>query len=220
VDPLWPRLPSQQRDQRAVPAVGGLAAALALAVVLFACSANLAASVPSASAPRANTTPTPAATSVPASSSVGPSVTSIAACSAESLVAAGGRQGEGGVAHGDVAFTNTGHTPCSLSDAPAAVALLRADGTPLPLKLQAPTEAAGPTVVLDPGVDHAAWLVVYWMNWCGAAPGPLRIRIVLGGGSGTVVAPFDGPPNGDYVARCDLPGQPSTLQSDVFGAGR
>jgi hypothetical protein len=141
-------------------------------------------------------------------------------CSAASLVARGGRQGESGIAHGDVAFTNVGEALCSLSGAPAAVSLVRADGTQLPVKLLPSTASAGSlVVVLRPGAEQAAWLIVYGANWCAAAPGPLRIRITLGDARGTLDAPFDGPPDYDYVPRCDQPARPSTLQSDTFGSG-
>lgn len=211
---------AQRGDQREASSVAWLAAAIA--VVLAACSASPKSSLPSASTPGGSATPTAAAaaTSLAPSRSAEPTMTGSAVCLAESLIAVGGRQGETGVAHGDVAFTNVGPAPCSLSGPPVAVALLRADGKVLPLQLKAPIALVGPNVVLEPGVARSAWLVVYWTNWCGPAPGPLRIRVVLPGGSGTVIAPFDGPPDGSYVARCDLPGQPSTLQSDVFGAGQ
>ncbi len=190
-----------------------------LAVVLGACSGvPSGASSASAAAPMSSASPLGAMGSTAAGSTGSPAA-GVVSCSAASLVAQGGRQGESGIAHGDVAFTNAGDAPCSLAGAPAAVALLRADGTQLQVTLMPPTSSAGPLIVLKPGVEQAAWLVVYWANWCAAGPGPLRIRITLGGGRGTVSAPFDGPPDYDYVPRCDQPDQPSTLQSDTFGPG-
>ncbi|MGO9206519.1 MAG: DUF4232 domain-containing protein [Candidatus Limnocylindrales bacterium] len=201
--------------------------ACALAALLTGCVASpspsltLAPSSPIVSPP-ATPRPCPPGTLcyAPSASPTGSPATGVASCAAASLVASGGRQGESGIAHGDVAFTNVGDAPCSLSGAPAAVALVRADGTQLPVRLLPFTSPAGPVVVvLRPRAEQAAWLIVYWANWCAAAPGPLRLRITLGDARGTLDAQFDGPPDYDYVPRCDQPARPSTLQSDTFGPG-
>ncbi len=136
----------------------------------------------------------------------------LAPCQASALKAKAGRQGETGVVHGDVLLTNVGQTPCILGGAPLEVELVRTDGSPLRTDLLTPVPSPTQQVVLEPGVADAGWLIVYWANWCGAPPGPLQIRITLGGGAGTVSAPF----TGTLVARCDAPDRPSTLQTEDF----
>lgn len=141
-----------------------------------------------------------------------PSPTATAPCAAGSVRAHGGRQGASGQAQGTVDFTNIGATDCILEGVPAGIQLIQADGTPLDVGVSPPQQPGGPPVVLPPGVPDAADIVVYWSNWCGQPPGPLTIRLDLGGGRGEVSAPFDGPPAYDYVPRCDQPSQGSTLR--------
>jgi photosystem II stability/assembly factor-like uncharacterized protein len=127
-------------------------------------------------------------------------------CRAADLQIRGGRMGGGtGTAHADAYFTNVGPAPCSLSGDPVAVEFLRADGTALPIIAQAPEATPGPPVVLQPGAQDAASLALNWANWCGPAPGPLRIRITLPNGGGAVTGGLDGPPGYDFVPRCDAP---------------
>lgn len=131
-------------------------------------------------------------------------------CAASELHARGGRQGENTGAHGDIWFTNTGPHPCILRGIPR-LTLLRADGSPLPVRrARSPVPFSG-AVVLAPGKPRAAWLEVYWSNWCGPPLGPLHLQISLANGRGTLTSTFDGPPDGHYVPLCLAQGRPSTL---------
>lgn len=133
----------------------------------------------------------------------------LARCASAALRINAGRQGESLGAHGDIEFTNIGSGPCILRGLPT-VTIVRADGTSLPARLvRVPPLQLGP-VVLAPGRPDAADLVVFWANWCGHRPGPLRVRVTLPA-VGVVTGPFDGPPGYDYVPRCTSPGLPSTL---------
>lgn len=133
------------------------------------------------------------------------------ACAADNLQIRGGRMSGGtGTAHGDVYFTNVGSTPCSLSGDPTTIELLRADGSTLPLVPLAPEATPGPPAILIPRLRDGVSLAFNWANWCGPAPGPLRVRITLRAGD-TVTGPFDGPPGYDLVPRCDQPSGPSGI---------
>ena len=123
---------------------------------------------------------------------------------------AAGREGESGGAHGDIEFTNVGSRPCVLRGLPR-VAIVAADGKPLPVRLvRAPNLSLSPAV-LAPGTLNAADLVVFWANWCGRPPGPLSVWITLPAGGGVVTGPFNGPPDDNFVAECPGRGQPSTI---------
>jgi len=131
-------------------------------------------------------------------------------CTASALQARGGRQGENLGAHGDIWFTNTGSRPCILRGIPR-ITLVSADGAPLAVHRARSPVPFSHAVVLAPGKPRAAWLEVYWSNWCGPPPGPLHLRISLANGRGTLTSTFDGPPDGRYVPRCLAHGRPSTL---------
>jgi hypothetical protein len=90
------------------------------------------------------------------------------------------------------------------------VEFLTAKGAPLALTPTGPQPDPVPPATLAPGVRDAASVAYNWSNWCGKAPGPLRVRVELPEG-GSVTGPFDGPPEGTFVPRCDQPGQPSAL---------
>lgn len=139
-------------------------------------------------------------------------VAAVIACAGRDLTVRGGRMGGGtGTAQGDVYFTNVGRTPCTLSGDPGSIELLRADGSRLAITAQPPEATPGSPATLPPGTPDAANLAFNWANWCGAAPGPTRVRITLPGG-GTVTGPFDGPPLFDFVPRCDNPSEPSFME--------
>jgi hypothetical protein len=88
---------------------------------------------------------------------------------------------------------------------------MRANGSPLGVHRARSPVPFSHTVVLAPGQPRAAWLQVYWGNWCGPPPGHLRLQISLANGRGTLTIPFDGPPDGHYVPVCLARGRPSTL---------
>ena len=136
-------------------------------------------------------------------------------CLATDLRAKTGSSGETGVVHIDVVLTNVGTEPCTLNGAPLSVELVRADGSVLKTDLIAPEPTTYEPVVLAPGVAGAARLTVYWENWCGTPPGPLKLHIALAAGGGSITVRREGP----LVARCDNPDGPSGLQTEGFLAG-
>jgi Protein of unknown function (DUF4232) len=178
-----------------------LAAAAALVGILLlpGCAGAAGSARPGSSPPR----PSAPAATLSASSVDQP-------CTAGALRSRGGRQGEHTGAHGDIWFTNIGPRPCVLRGIPR-VKIQRADGSLLAVHRARSPAPFNHTVVLAPGKPHAAWLEVYWSNWCGPPPGPLRLQISLAHGRGTLTTTFDGPPDGDYVPVCLARGQPSTL---------
>jgi Domain of unknown function (DUF4232) len=140
------------------------------------------------------------------------------ACAGAVLRIRAGRQGEQGGAHGDVEFTNVGPRPCVLRGLPR-VAIVRAAGQSLAVRLvRAPDLSLSPAV-LSPGRLDAADLAVYWANWCGRPPGPLSVRVMFPAG-GVVTGSFNGPPDYDFVPPCLSPAQPSTVSvSWAYGPG-
>ncbi|HEX9044433.1 MAG TPA: DUF4232 domain-containing protein [Candidatus Limnocylindrales bacterium] len=179
-----------------------------MAIVAASCTGGASVSI----APSVASTPAPATPAASPSASPAPSVASATPCAASSLRARGGRQGATGQAQGTVLITNTGQHACTLEGVPTSIELVTANGTVLRTTTIPQEQSAGPPALLAPGVADAADIVIYWSNWCGTSAGPLTIRLDLGSGRGVVSAPFNGPPNGAYVPRCDQPGQPSTLQ--------
>lgn len=133
-----------------------------------------------------------------------------AGCTASQLSAKGGRQGGGfQTAHGDVELKSIAPPDCFLGEVPSKISLTRSDGKALDVRYE-PGKASGQRLLLSP--SGVADLIVSWANWCGSSPGPLWIRISLPNGDGVIDAPFDGPPDYDYVPGCSNRSQPSTLQ--------
>jgi hypothetical protein len=127
---------------------------------------------------------------------------------AQSLRVKGGRQGVGGVAHGDVEITNLAATACTF-DAPQSLYLLSTERTALHVQL---TPATSPLQPVTIPTGKAARLSLAWSNWCHANPGPLTISITGTGPGGTISGPLNGPPDYDYVPPCLARNQPSTMQ--------
>jgi Protein of unknown function (DUF4232) len=139
-------------------------------------------------------------------------------CAGAVLRIRAGREGEQGEAAGFVEFTNVGSGPCVLRGLPR-VAIVRADGGLLAVRLVRDPDASLSPVVLPSGRPDAAVLVVQWANWCGRPPGPLSVRVLLPAG-GVVTGPFNGPPDYDLVPPCLSPGQPSTVSVTwAYGPG-
>jgi hypothetical protein len=131
-------------------------------------------------------------------------------CKASVLRGHGGRQGENIGAHGDVEITNAGLVACTIHGIPQ-VEIVGSSGTALAVRQAPPVNPAGDPLVLLPGQRNAALLTVYWANWCGRRPGPLRLRLTLPGSGGALVVPFNGPPDYNYVPGCISPGRASTI---------
>lgn len=137
-------------------------------------------------------------------------------CAAAELRIRAGREGDSEGAHGDVEFTNVGSRPCVLRGLPR-VAIIRAGGGSLAVRLLRAPNVSLRLVVLPSGRLDAADLVIYWANWCGRPPGPLSIRVTLPAG-GAVTGPFNGPPDYNFVPDCIQHGQPSTVSViDAYG---
>lgn len=142
------------------------------------------------------------------SSTAGGTVSS--SCTASQLSASGGRQGGGfQTAHGDVELKSIAPPDCFLGEVPSKISLVRGDGKALDVRYE-PGRASGQRLLLSP--SGVADLIISWANWCGPSPGSLRVRISLPNGDGVIDAPFDGPPDYDYVPGCSNRSQLSTLQ--------
>jgi hypothetical protein len=95
-----------------------------------------------------------------------------------------------------------------------------ANGRPLPVHQVRPVTLATAPVELPPGRPGAALLTVYWSNWCGRHLGALRLRLTLPGSGGTLIVPFNGPPDYNYVPGCANHRQASTISViSAYSAG-
>ena len=120
-------------------------------------------------------------------------------CSSSQLNVIGGRQGEATTAAGLLVIVNISAKPCRLSGAPR-LQLVKPSGLALtPIKYGPPSETIT-SAVLSP--TSYAELITNWSNWCQIQPSSLNIKITLPAGKGSLVAPFDGPPNYNFVPLC------------------
>ena len=120
-------------------------------------------------------------------------------CSSSQLNVIGGRQGEATTAAGLLVIVNISAKPCRLSGAPR-LQLVKPSGLALtPIKYGPPSETIT-SAVLSP--TSYAELITNWSNWCQNQPSSLNIKITLPDGKGSLVAPFDGPPNYNFVPLC------------------
>jgi photosystem II stability/assembly factor-like uncharacterized protein len=164
--------------------------------------------------PNVGASPSPSVAVSPSPSTGSSAPTTLAPCSAASLAIAGSRQGEVSTVNVGVAITNTGSTACTLGGLPKTVEILRASGVPLALTDDAPLGSSATQVVLGPGVQDAAELTFYWVNWCQAPPGELQVRVDFDG-RGAVTGPLAGP----LLPICLDPAQASSIQVDGIGQG-
>jgi hypothetical protein len=140
-------------------------------------------------------------------------------CTAANLAGRGGREGENIGAHGDIQVTNTGHSACTLDGVPR-LKIVGANGRPLRVRQVRPVTPVTAPVTLSPGKPGAALLTVYWSNWCGRPLGGLRLRVTLPGSGGTLIVPFNGPPDYDFVPGCVNHRQASTISViSAYSAG-
>jgi hypothetical protein len=110
----------------------------------------------------------------------------------------GGREGEATTAAGFLEFVNISARPCRLSGVPR-LQLVKPSGLGLtPISYGPPSEAMT-SAVLSPTSEGE--LITNWSNWCQVRPSSLNIKITLPGGAGSLVAPFDGPPNYNMVPQ-------------------
>jgi hypothetical protein len=120
-------------------------------------------------------------------------------CSSSQLNVMGGREGEATTAAGFLEFVNISARPCRLSGVPR-LQLVKPSGLGLtPISYGPPSEAMT-SAVLSPTSEGE--LITNWSNWCQVRPSSLNIKITLPGGAGSLVAPFDGPPNYNMVPQC------------------
>jgi Domain of unknown function (DUF4232) len=132
-------------------------------------------------------------------------------CTGADLLVRAGREAGGsfGLASATVQFADTAHAPCRLSGAPR-VAVLRADGTRLPVRFTVGQRATLQSVLLPSGPHWSASMTLSWSNWCGADPGTLIVTVRLRQG-GAVTGSFGGPPGYDFVPGCLDKQSPSRL---------
>ena len=120
-------------------------------------------------------------------------------CMSSQLNVIGGGQGEATTAAGFLEFVNISAKPCRLSGVPR-LQLAKPSGLGLtPISYEPPSETMT-SAVLTPTSE--AELITNWSNWCGVRPSSLNIKITLPGGAGSLLAPFDGPPNYNMVPQC------------------
>jgi len=131
-----------------------------------------------------------------------------ARCATGKLRFAGGREGESETAIGFIEFTNTGTRPCTLRGYPRLALIWH--GRRLRVRDIRPRNLTLRAVVLAPGKADAAQVMVQWQNWCGRRVRLLSARITIPG-TGTVIMPFNGPPDWYYAPQCVQPGRPSEL---------
>ena len=123
----------------------------------------------------------------------------IPACRSNQLNAVGGRQGESTTAVGNLVIVNVTAKSCSLKGEPSLL-LLEPSGLALPQIIYGPLKEPMIPVVLPPKGETE--LITNWANWCHSPPGALKIRLTLPGSAGSLIAPFDGPPDYNYVPGC------------------
>lgn len=135
------------------------------------------------------------------------------ACSATQLSAANsGNQGGGTQIQANVRITDIGAYSCILAGVPTALNLLRGGSVLATRMLATPSNLVLHAQILSPHAANAAYLVVWWGNWCGARSEPVELRIVLPAGGGTLRTSFNNYGGHAFVPECLQPGAPSTLQ--------
>jgi len=124
-------------------------------------------------------------------------------CHGSSLSVHGGREGGGLLnAAGVVSLTNTSSAPCTLSGTPV-IAVLNDASVRLKVQDRPPQSSITPLVV---GPGRTGSIAVFWVNWCGSAPGPLQVEVSLPHAGGKVTGPWNDP---SYVPGCKWPTQDS-----------
>ena len=90
--------------------------------------------------------------------------------------------------------------------------VITAAGVTLGINYLPPPDTAITQATVEPGSVAHIDLILYWSNWCKADPGPLTASITLPHAGGMMTVPFNGPPDYNYIPRCDDTAQPSAVQ--------
>lgn len=143
-----------------------------------------------------------------------PSITTVPPCTSAQLSATdSGNQGGGTQIQTYIKITNIGGSACILSGVPTTMDLL-GGGTTLATKtLAVPSDLEQHAKILRPHAANAAYLVVWWGNWCGSSNERAELRITLpdGGGLPLLIA-FNTYGGHTFVPACLQQSEPSTLQ--------
>ena len=143
-----------------------------------------------------------------------PSITAVPPCTSAQLSATdSGNQGGGTQIQTYIKITNIGGSACVLSGVPTAMDLL-GGGTTLATKtLAVSSDLEQNAQLLRPHAADAAYLVVWWGNWCGSANEQAELRVTLPDAGGPpVLTPFNTYGGHTFVPACLQQGEPSTLQ--------
>lgn len=133
-------------------------------------------------------------------------------CVASVLAVRGGRQGAGfaGEVEASIVIKNNSRIPCELASSPTIALLAQGNTVPLKVSMGPPTSASGSSITnIDVGPRQKVTASFYWSNWCGQSLGPLTVIVKIG--QATVSGPFNGPPGGTAVPRCNNPAAPSVI---------
>jgi hypothetical protein len=131
-------------------------------------------------------------------------------CSTSQLHASAGREGANGVVNVEVQLANVGSGACWLPSVPTGIALVRSDDSSLPLLVKPPVGQPGQKITLAASSAPDGVVLAYWANWCGEAPGTLRVVVTLDGPGRVLRVPF----GGSLLPRCDDASQKSWIQLD------
>lgn len=123
----------------------------------------------------------------------------IALCTASNLKAVGGREGAAQSAVGEIILENAGKFSCRLAGVPGIYLETTRGARILHITYGKPSTPIRPLVVKS---RKEARLLTGWSNWCGGALGPLDLAVTLPQKSGSLVVPFNGPPNYGAVPQC------------------
>jgi len=135
------------------------------------------------------------------------------ACTAAQLSATdSGNQDGGTQVQATIKIVNVGSASCMLAGIPTAMSLLGGTTTLASRTVGTPANIVLQSQVLRPEAANAAYLVVWWGNWCGSRSEPVDLRFVLPGNAGALRSPYNTYGGHAFVPECLQPGAPSTLQ--------
>lgn len=120
-------------------------------------------------------------------------------CKASNLKAIGGREGSAQSAVGEIVFENIGKFSCRLAGVPGIYLETTRGARIMHIAYGKPSTPIRPLIVNS---RKEARLLTGWSNWCRGALGPLDLVVTLPQKTGSLVVPFDGPPNYAAVPQC------------------